>query len=360
MPSDIFLDSFDHYGSSDIPQKYQSIAGSPLVGAQYARTSAQGVRLDSGVTLERTVPLAGTVFCGQARNTSDLSGTIFQLNNIEANKRTPKLSLIQMGDGRLYFNYTDHIYLDPPVGVVLPSGDSPPSVEFPIGNNRWHYIEIKSTITSSKCYYECRVDEHLILPAPGDKGYIDTSEQAILEGQGLVKAFYVPWASMTIGGPGGGNHCLIDDVYENDLMYLGDIVIGVIHPNGIGDLTQDIPTPTTDNWNNTKDIIFDGDATYVTAVNQNDEDLYQMEDIPNNAEVLAIQTVLGAKKDAGGICAISHQLKLAGSERQGSVFFPPAVNYVFSLEGHVINPFTGVPFTAAEINAIQFGVKKTQ
>lgn len=225
-------------------------------------------------------------------------------------------------------------------------------------SNTWFEFEVLWVISNTVGAVQVRVNRVPILTITG----ADT--QANL-------APLANWNSIALLGMpklGGGGTDLIwrfCDFYFADLTaavaddvagFLGVFPIDFIVPDGAGASTGWTPS-TGANWE-CVDEVPPSVADYVAATAPGALDLYDMQDIPPGTVVLGTQQlILAAKEDPGGAT-------IEPVYREGGV------NYVYPLQGvpsedpyYIIqpidvNPATLAKFTAAEINAGQFGQNK--
>ena len=148
-----------------------------------------------------------------------------------------------------------------------------------------------------------------------------------------------------------------DDVSD----FLGDGIIETILPNGVGAATAWTPEPpATANWDTTNDRPApDDDATYVRTLAPGAKDVYHFEDIPPGSIVKGVHVNILARKEDEGSAAVAPIVHQAGVDYVGptqGVTSPTYDRYL--TQPCDLNPATGAKFTAAEINAGQFGVVK--
>ena len=325
MPDLPFLDSFDHYLTGDMSQKWTA---GDTIGIGTGRRGTNGARVSNvGITKtfngEYSTLYAGAAFKNVGNNQ-------FRFLNLLSNI---DISLAVVGDGRLKLN--GH---DPTIGNFSPqlwSGVTPPLL-----NDRWYYIEMMASITPTTASAIVRINEEVVI-----------TESVAFAG---TVSSHCGFATFNIGGLGQGFVTDVDDVYVDSDGFYGDVNIDVIRPDG-PDTTAWIPSPAVANWLNVKDITPDGDATVVSSATVNDLDLYTMEDIPTNAIVKAIQGIASVKKDTAGLAALKVQYgATGGSPLFSNEFYPSEISYIMLRDGRKDI------LTTAAINALVFGPLRTK
>jgi hypothetical protein len=324
MPDLPFLDSFDHYLTADINQKWTSAAGIAIVpGAGRRGTAAASVQGGGGYktfNLEYSKLIVGAAVSSPATTIFSFYNTISGVN----------INLGSVGDGRLQVTGND------PTGGPFLGG-----VTKPFNNAAWYYMEMLATIDTAHITFEVHVNEENILS--GAYSFLDPTR---------FHVGHVAWATVQIFGRGGGATTGFDDLYVDQDNFYGDVNIDVIRPDGPSG-TMWVPNPNVANWNNVKDITPDYDVTTVSSANVNDLDQYTMQDIPLAADVKAIQGIASVKKDTAGLAAMKLQYGTIGAKFSDE-FYPSEGTYLMCRDGRkdITNP--------ADINNITFGPLRTK
>lgn len=211
-------------------------------------------------------------------------------------------------------------------------------------NDRWYYIELLSSVSSGTVQNTVRVNEEIVL-----------NPETLLFGIPYTgdAAAHAKWAAFQLSSATGGT--FFDDLYVTTSGFYGDVVVEPIMPNGVGLYSQWVPTGAATGWEATKEKPPDGDASYVQSTIVGEKHLYNMENIPTNVEVKAAQFLNLARKTKEGTAAYYPLIYNGASELQLRAHYPSVDSYLYSRDGRELNPFTGNPWTPAEINAIQFG-----
>jgi hypothetical protein len=324
MPDMPFLDSFDHYLSADMYQKWTNVAGM-TISAGNGRRGTNGAAVQGLGGYKTFTSEWGTLYVGAAVNNPGVA--IFHMYNQIS---LIGLSLGTVGDGRLSVTVTD------------PTGGSPPvfASTFVLAGG-YHYMELSGAVTGSGVTFVANVNEQQVIS--GSWAWTNPS----------LLTSHVAWATVQIEGQGGGATTYIDDVYVNANGFYGDVNIDVIRPNG-PNTSEWIPNPNVANWNNVKDIDPDYDVTTVSSANVNDLDLYTMETVPGTANIKAIQGVGSVKKDTAGLAALKLQYGSGMSAVFSDEYYPSELVYLMVRDGRtdITNPTV--------INSLLFGQIRTK
>jgi hypothetical protein len=259
----------------------------------------------------------------------------------------PYVSISHLGDGRLRIRAVAN-------GVTV-YGD--PST-FVMNSNQWYYFELQVTASAvdngdgtSTVTFVCtaRVNEDQILS--------DTINITINASISDAK-----FATIRLGGPGGGNQASVDDLYVTDTEFLGDVQIAVLYPNAAGDLTQWTPL-AGNNWDNTEEHpAADDDTTYNYSGTAAEIDLYNLDDIGGgfSGTIKGAQALWLVKKDDEGSGAVKGKWKHGVTTiTQGTNFYPSALEYLYNRQAERKSLFTAADWTQAEIDAMQLGIERT-
>jgi hypothetical protein len=135
-----------------------------------------------------------------------------------------------------------------------------------------------------------------------------------------------------------------------------------LRPNASGDKTECFPYPDgTNNWADVDETPSDDDATYVVSSLEDDlpyRDLYNIPDssIPDGAVITDIIEYINIRKYTGTYSPYGATLiKTHGTEYIGDTWYP-STTYELHSTTWATNPYTGLPWTKAEVNALQIGV----
>lgn len=339
MPTElIFLDSFDHYSTAQRERKWTRwdfgtiVAGRNGFGGGVSGISHAIKTLDA----ERT-----QLTMGCAYNTRSQANEILRFRNL---RNSIVADLRHVGDGRLYFEWQAK-------GVTF-SGETPSS--FVMHANKWYYVEMQVTVSDDgediSFSGTARINEEEIL---NDAHTFDFATPL---------PYSAAFAQIWLGGPGGGFSATVDDLYVTDDEYLGDVAIAVLYPDALGDNEEWTPSnPADDNWDHCEEHPADDDATYVTADAVNELDMYNIDDVgPFVGTIKGAQALWCVKKSDMGTGAVKGQWKSGVTvSEQPNAFYPSALEYLYARQAERKSLFTAADWTAAEVDALQQGLKRT-
>lgn len=217
----------------------------------------------------------------------------------------------------------------------------------------WHYIELRVKINGASGLVEMYVD-----------GGPDVPATTVNLGTTPVGGIDF-WVHVN-GGYDEPCEYWVDDVYlldrnsgvapHND--YLGDCRIETLIPVAPGASSGWTPLAGA-NWAAVDEMsgtFPDGDATYVTAQNTGDLDLYVCSDMSTiNALVYAVQANLTARKDTAGFKQIKPVTRQGGSNYGGAPM-TLSTSYITKQEIFEKDP-TGSLWTPATVNGDQYGME---
>lgn len=328
----LFVDSFDHYNTTTLMQRKWTVAAGPtppgLVTSNFV-TGRSGVGQAINIGPSYTLPILTfgwnypTICIGVAYKTAGLGGNIISGRGLGLND----WELQHVGDGRLMLK----------TGGV----NSGPINGFVMSLNTWYYVEAKMNITNNLYTYEFRIN-----------GFPIANTTLVSPTFGVSP---LGTQSFSLGGPGGGLTCTVDDLQVTDGEFLGDTNWKVIYPSAPGSNSDFTASPAVANWNNTKEHTPDDFTSYNQADAVANQDLYNMDDLGGTFVIVGAHALNCMTKSASGISSIKGTIKTNGSLNQESEFFPSFASWLYQRTGYRINPITGLDWTTSDINAIQRG-----
>lgn len=341
MPADLeFLDSFQHYSTATLYQKYNNPLGGTIVdgvgrfGVKGLQTSVFGD--GPQITFKRNLI---EVYCGAAIKVTGVNLRILSL----LNNGSPYLEAYVQADGR----------------VAIASNNVIKAVStYAIETNTFYYFELSGIIDpgpGGSISAEVRVNEETIVTWSHSPGQDQTSNGEFSE--------YFTQAQIYRLSP-GTNYA--SDFYVHADHFLGDIKVRAIKPNAAGS-NSDWSSTGADQWSVTDDIPPNGDSDYVYSHDYGDlEDpgdgaktSVNMEDVDLDGECVGIQFLANCRKDEANVRKIEPFVLEGGTETHGDSFSLPT-NYVYTHDCLDVNPRTGIAWTVAQLNAIEAGAELTE
>jgi len=348
----LWMDSFDHYATADLVDKYgatgSSIGGSSqTIGSGNGRRGSNGLLARFGSGISRSFPAASTVIAGFAVRHKDVAARVF-------------LTLGETG--------ADHISLrlnaDGSIAILRNTGSAS---SFGFNNNgtvvattaaglvtatTYNQLQLKVIIHSTTGLAELRLNGTTTPVATfsgntrnGGTGNATFLNVGVSDGTS-TGADYDDWWICDGTGPAPTND------------YLGDCRVDPRFPTAAGALTQWTPSAGA-NWQTVDDAAPNDDTDYNSATTVGLEDTFTVQDAPvPGATLYGAQVNINVKKLDAGVCEIAPVTRVGGTSYLGTSLNPGTV-YSYFTDVRATNPATGLAWTEAEFNAAEFGYRKT-
>jgi hypothetical protein len=349
-----FLDSFDHYAVADINMKWTQTSAFRDTGLH-----GNGVRgsLRKGMRFPTNTMILEAYIKGVVGPGGQLFA-IFDDGNNAVESNTQQISCAVGNDGSVSVRR----YGSNPATDVITT--TPPDL---VRGGTWYHIGWTVLVHLTAGAIEVRLNGATIISLTGipTVNHISSSDPS-------------PYWSGTIGMfelGDSANSIIFDDLVVMDdvadgisdprlpggggfTKFLGPVEIKVKRPSGVGTLAEWTPTPTVPNWQNVDDIESDGDTTYnaadFTAVGASD--LFAMENLAVDEDVVAVQSLVLAKKTQEGVAAIAKLNNDGTTTRVGpTVYQPSTYSYIHAPEPTAPD---GSLWTKAKWDAIQYGYRR--
>jgi len=370
----LFMDSFDHYATADITEKWTQIVAKeewsdyedlPVIGA-YGRNSSQGIRMAVGGANRCGNPVSVTL----APTDTDLviAGAAFKYNNFTnlSQEVNPKVNSDTASNGgsnwlfaikdtntyQVWFRLNTNGTISAFCGAGYPStllGTTTGSLQV----NVWAYVEFKVLIHGSAGTVDVRINGVNSLSLTGKNTQAGASAIWNVARFGYIAVSTV--STIT---------CDIDDVVVMDgsgsfnNAFIGDVTISVLNPNGAGNSTDWTPSAGSNYQCVDEDIVND-DTDYVSSSTLNAKDLYAMEDCAAGADIRAVQVVTAMRKGTEGPGKIKHVIRSNSTDYDSAEIGLGGTAYSFNRTIWETDPATAAAWTESGWNAAQVGVKKT-
>jgi len=332
----LFIDSFDHYDTPEIGQKWDTGGGGAVMNLSGTRSrTGIGCIICSPFGPELNfapVPgfVMGLAYNPTGANTNDIMGIISGTGVF----RVRQVRLQVQSDGSL-----KALTGNDPSPTLL--GQTVPNLIIP---TIYSYVEMMVGSFGSAGTVTFRVNGLTVLTVTGNTDP---------DGTGTGKTIY-------IGGPGGGITAAIDDLYLCNLVAPNNTFLGAIRNYSQVPLSNGTPlqwTPLTgQNFQEVGEIPPDGDTSYVFSNHVGDVDQYQYgtSGIIPPVQIFAVQHVLDARIDISGT-------RLLASDVSGIVGPSTGLStsYAMLKQPYDVNPATSNPWLLTDFSSIQFGPKVT-
>lgn len=169
-------------------------------------------------------------------------------------------------------------------------------------------------------------------------------------------------ANSYLGSPQNIDH---DDIYIVDASgaapwnaFLGDCRVDARLPTGAGATTAWTPS-TGSNWQNVDDAAPDDDTTYNSSATVAQTDTFVVQDAPVvGATIYGVQHCVSLKKSDAGTCTVAPVVRHSSTDYPRAAI-APGTSYAYGLVIDQVNPGTSAQWTEAGFNAAEFGYKRT-
>lgn len=331
----IWIDGFDTYGTvtasgNTLAQRYSTSAVTLVTG----RFGGLAVNTSNGnSTIGANIPAGSTFAMGFAHRANSLpaSGTPAGIVFFQTSA-TVQACMTVGSDGSLTIGRQDtttNALATSAAGVII------------VGV--WNFIEIELVIHDTTGSFKVWVNGAQVISVTN----VDTKGQASATADNFR---FFP--SSNVSGQD------LDDLYIcSTASRLGECRVETIRPNA--DTAQKDWTPSTGTNNSAlvDETTSNGDTDYVSSSTVGHIDLYDMSDLSAvPATVLAVQTVVTAKKDDVGTREIRSKVKSGATTGNGATK-TLAGSHATYRDIFVNNPATSAPFTGAEVQSVQVGIE---
>ena len=335
----LFVDSFDHYATADILQKWTTKDDTIEIGA-YGRNSTNGLRCSGGNADEVNV-----VYTRTANTNTCIVGFAFKW----VTHTGAALSILDIRDSAtthvaLLLDNTGILTVYRGLGTTLLGTTSAT-----LASGTYYYIELKVAIHDTTGTVDVQVNGSNVLSLTGQ----DTRNGAAAQ-----------WTSICLGNAinNTSNKTFdYDDFYladssgatNNDL--LGPIRVKAILPDGAGASTDFTPSAGS-NFQNVDEASTDGDTTYNSESTAGDHDTYTYAALGLSGTVKGVQTNLMVRSDGAGSETIAPMVRISSTDYQGTTA-NVTTSYADSRQVYETSPATAAAWTVAEIDGAEFGIK---
>lgn len=334
----LLMDGFDYYSGGQGSRGKWTQVGSFMTTGRFGVGQAinmTGVGTSGNSVIMQSLRFGnqGTLILGFAMNAQTFINTGAVLWQF-MDDSTTQVELRVDSSGHLFFTRNGTALGSPSTNALL--------------LNTWYFIEVKIVFHQTTGSCEARVAETVWVSVTG----VDTCNTANqfannifnLIGANQVGHFYDDlWLCSSAG------------TQNND--YLGDCRIETLYPTGAGGVTAWTPSAGS-NWAAVDEATANDDTDYVSATGVGDKDLYAFGNlVTSTGLVRAIQPVLTARLATAGSRTLAATTRTAGVDVDGPNIPLLSSSYLQYNKIQELNPNTGLPWTIAEINAAEFGMK---
>lgn len=345
----LFMDSFDHYATADLTEKWTSKSGSVSTIGAYGRNSTNGLLQDDGYLSATVLGGVDEVIVGVAVKITHASPTLASgfigfgtsTNWQCALAVNPDLTLQPMCVNSTGWAPGKDAQYAPLIGT-------PSTYALQVGV--WAYIEVrmKCNATTGTCLV--RVNGTEVLNLTG----LDTS----WDGTSLTR--------FALGGQWAVSHFAFqyDDLVVMDLngsvnnAFLGDVTVTALYPSGAGTTSGWTPSAGS-NYQNVDETSPNDDTDYNSTATLNAKDTYAMQDCAAGADIRAVQILATVRKGSEGPGQVKLVTRSSSTDYDGSARGIGGTTYSYVREIRETDPATAAAWSESGWNAVEIGLKKT-
>lgn len=339
-----YVDSFDHYVTADLTEKWTSLAASPAVNASAGRRGGGGLNCPNGTSVTtnilKTLDAQGTWIIGFAFKTSLLSGVTARSLCTLLDLGTAQVCVRLNADGTLSAMRGNSS------GTVLGT------TAFALSIGSFYYIEIKVVIHDTTGTFEIKVDggSKLALTGQDTKSTANATANAVqlgTDGSATISVTHTYDDLYICDGAGSVNN-----------SFLGDCRVDYYAPNGNGNSSQldGSDGNQVDNYLLVDDTTPDDDTTYVQSADVGDKDTYTCADMTHTpSSIFGIQVLANAKKDDAGARSLKTVTRSGTTDFDGATQ-ALSTSYLYYSDIREVDPNTSAAWTKANLNAAEHGV----
>lgn len=355
----LFMDSFDHYTSTDLLEKWttsSATSGNGLaIAAGGGRRGSSSFRwansLNSGLALaaiyKQLVPADATCVAGFAVLVpTAFVGTAGLQIAVIRDGSTNQVSL------RVNQDFTLSVCRGAHNGTVLGSTSAALSAA------TYYFLEWKVLIHPSAGTVDVRINGVSALSLTGQNTRNSASSQWSTVALGVVDGVANSYLS-------GTQQVHYDDLYVLDGSgstpwndCLGDCRVDVRLPTAAGAAAGWTPS-TGANWQNVDDAAPNDDTDYNAAATVGLTDTLVVQDAPVvGAAIYGVQVNLSVKKTDAGTCSLASVVR-QGTTNLAAPAQNPGTTYAYLRTVYQVNPHTSAQWTETDFNADEFGYTRT-
>lgn len=332
-----YIDSWDHYRTVDLAEKWTTVTFSPTIVPGAGRRGTQSMQMSSQAHVTQLFDAQGTWIVG-------LSVRI-------TTRPAANMAIVQLLDG-----VTPQLDLClGPVGPIVVTRNGPvlgtSTYVFPM--NTYVYLEFLGTIDATNGIARVRADGVEILTLTGVNTQAAATPTANQVRIGLIRdpVGFVDFDDLYIcDGTGAAPHN----------AFLGDCRVDVLHPNGEGSPIAWTPSTGTAHYALVDEALPNDDTDYLSTLTAGAREMHQMEDLPAMPTpiVWGAQHLSSARKEDAGLATLTNVITSGAVTQLSATSHPLTTDYFYYREMYAVDPNTGALWATAGINAVVLGVEK--
>jgi len=331
----LFMDGFDHYSAGQLADKYEGVGASTTLSSAYSRfAGGQGWRAyGNGYSIRKTLPVnKTTVYVGFAwyRNNSGVLNTgtwgifyfidEFLVNQILLRPNSSGSFSVLRGDGTVLGSSAESVFVD----------------------YKWHYIEMKVTISNTVGVVEVRLNGTEI---------INLTSQDTKNGSDYIR-------SVMLDGLNPNQYSFFDDMYIDDAQFHGDCRIRTFVPDADGNSSDFTRSTGSNDYECVDEILSNDDTDYIYSDTLNHKSIFGIT-TGSLGTVKAIQLNNHCRLDEAGTRKITPIIRSNSTDYQGTETEAIAADYNFEHEIWELDPDDSGAWTQTKLEAAEFGLEIT-
>lgn len=220
--------------------------------------------------------------------------------------------------------------------------------------NQYQHIGFEWRFHASTGFFRIYVNKGYGEAADYDSGNIDTTN--IWTSGQWDQIFCLPRGYMTENYWGDFSGVGLDNQFMGDLRVRDDLILTDAVGGG-GFYRQWTPSAGTDHGALLDETPPDDGTTYVGSSTVGQKETGKFPTIPLGVTVYGLQLMPNLVKTSSGGRSIGTLVRSGGVDATGSSQFIALTDYVYYPGIYPLNPITGLPWTPAEVNAMEGGVE---
>jgi hypothetical protein len=330
----VFMDSFDHYATADVTQKWPLAQGAQIQ-AGGGRRGTQSLRCpgDADFAARLFVPAPTWVVGMSVRFTSLFPGNHPLVDWSDGSTPQAQVGVTDIGQ----------LELRRGTSVVLATST------VALGFNTTYYLEWLLTIHGSTGVSTVRIDGVPVVSV--------SSANTQATGSALANR-------LRVGNLAVGEALFdldIDDCYvcTNQTTFLGDCRVDYLAPSGDGTYQAWAPSAGTSHCALVDELAPNGDTDYLSNATPGARESHHFPSLPSmpNPLIRGVQHCACLRKDDAGTRQVRSLLVSGATTQVGTALHTMALSYVSYQQLYEVDPQTGVAWTVAGVNALEAGVE---
>jgi len=330
----VFMDSFDHYATADLTQKWPLAEGAQIEPGR-GRRGTQSLHAYSNFQFAARVFVPAPTW---------VVGMSIRFQTAHPNTSP----ILDWSDGttvqdQVRINGTGHVELWRGTSTSLATST------VALGFDTAYYLEWLLTIHGSTGVSTVRIDGVPVVSVSGANTQMTGNALANRLRLGNLTAV------VSLGDLD------IDDVYvcTNQTTFLGDCRVDYLAPTGDGTYQDWTPSTGTAHYALVDELAPNGDTDYLANATPGARESHHFPSLPSipNPQIRGVQHAFCARKDDAGTRQLRSLLVSGATTQVGSTVHTQALSYVSYQELYETDPQTGLAWTVPGVNALEAGVE---